>query len=74
MREFTNSTSIVQVTWMEEEKTDVNRLIRPFDTQQKKSSIFFESRNSQQLNNRWSVIKRRLFKLSDPQWLEERVE
>jgi hypothetical protein len=59
---------------MEEEKTDVNRLVRPFDTQWKKSSIFFETKNSNQLKNRWSVIKRRLFKLHDQQWLKERVE
>jgi hypothetical protein len=65
MREFTNSASIVQVTWMEEEKIDVNRLVRQFDTQRKKSSIFFESKKSNQLKNRWSVTKSQLFKLHD---------
>jgi hypothetical protein len=40
MRELTNSASIVQVTWMEEAKTGVNRLVRPFDTQLEKKQHF----------------------------------
>jgi hypothetical protein len=48
----------------------LDRLVRLFGRQWKIMSTFFENKTSKQLKTRWSVIKRLLFMLSDPEWLE----
>jgi hypothetical protein len=46
MREFTKSGTMVQVTWTEEEDSEINRLVRPFGTQRKKAAFCSKTRTA----------------------------
>jgi hypothetical protein len=70
MREFTQNATMVERTWTEEEDRLLQRAVVRFGMAWKKIKTYFESKNSNQLKNRWNVLKRRQMRMNDSEWLE----